>query len=124
MEEHLWVIEYRGNGDIHPAPEFDEDKVIVADTDFTVVAGDMAQVEAVLRDTGNPRWRLRGHPADGRWIGAGGDEVYIVNCRVYKNEREAWDALGLKPQDFGGETWQDVDDDVVRATVRSFFRSF
>jgi len=83
-----------------------------------IVEADFNHLEAVLRDY--PYCHLAGHPADGRHIGEGGDEVYICDGILLASEHELWEALGLKPGDFDGKTWEDVDDDVVRACVPSF----
>lgn len=117
---HLWVIDFVGGGvpSAATSPEIPEDMFVVADTHFVVVEGSHSQVENIIRDY--PYWRNSGHPADGRWISAGGEEVYIANGRILNHERDLWNAMGLKPSTFGGKTWDDVDYDVVRDHVPSF----
>ncbi len=126
MEKHLWVIDWKpGNPSVIPSAENTPDwsdvggvESIVAEQFYTVLRGALGVIETTLRDY--PYWRLAGHPADGRYVGEGGEQVYIVDGYIYNKEFEAWDALGLKPQDFDANGWNDVDEDVVRASIPTF----
>jgi hypothetical protein len=124
MKKRLWVVEFRpGNASVIPSPELtpdyeDDIEIIVADQFFSVVEAEYEQLNRIVSDYAY--CRITGQPADGRWIGEGGDEVYIHNATILETEEELWNALGLKPQDFGGETWDEVDDDVGRDQVASF----
>jgi len=116
----LWVCKYVG-GQV-PSPEFFPDfeelgDVIAADQFFTLIEAEYDTLNAELQHY--PYVRLAGHPADGRWISEGGDEVYILNATVVTREELA-EGLGLKPADFGGEAWDDVDWDIVWDHIPSF----
>jgi len=124
QKKNLWVVEFRpGQSGIVPEPRFWPDfekegiEVIVADQFFAVV---VAEYDHLNRIIASPYLKIAGHPADGRWIGEGGETVYIIDGRVVDDEWEAWDALGLRPETFGAETWHDVDDDIVRAHISTF----
>jgi len=119
--KRLWVIEWKGNQNVIPSPEcpdLDDLEVVVADLFFAVINASYDQVEAAVRDF--PYWRIVGQPADGRWVSEGGDEVYILNGEVVEKPEELWEGLGLTPQDFGGESWDQVDEDIVWDQVPSF----
>lgn len=121
--EHLWVVDFVGRDVPEPRTSpglyaADGLEVIVADTHWAVVKGTHDAAERAVSDF--PYWRVTGHPADGRYIAAGGEEVYIHNGQLLDSERDLWEAMGLKPEDFDGLTWDDVDDDVVRDAVPSF----
>jgi len=109
----LWVIEYRPDRpDRVPQhsdwPDLEEQgiEVIVADLLFQVVHADLETLQAILKDY--PYVQITGHPRSGRFLGAGGEEVYIVNGKVIDDEWEAWEQLGLTPQKFGADSWYDV----------------
>lgn len=118
----VWVVVHEG-GDLRPAdwPDFDADfgvEVVVADDTFAVVRAVGADLERVCADY--PRIRVCGHPANGRYIASSGAEAYIYDGRLLPTERHLWWALGLEPAYFGGLTWDDVDEDVVRGYVPTF----
>jgi hypothetical protein len=82
---------------------------LVAD-EFVLVEGEYMALDAMLR--GHPGWRLM-VPRDGKWIGAGGQAVYVVNAHVTEDARDLYAALGLTPQMFDAESWDDVDPDII-----------
>jgi len=123
--KRLWVVDFRpGSPGVVPEPRFFPDyeaegiDVVVADQFTAVVVAEYNHLEAVLRPY--PYCQNVGQPANGRWVGEGGDEVYIHNAQLLGSEEELWEALGLKPQMFGGESWGDVHRDVVRDQVPTF----
>jgi len=126
LKKNLWVVEFRPpNPGLVPEPrfwpDFDHDdtiQVVVADQFYALVYTDLDHLQQVVRDF--PYVRITGHPADGRWIGEGGEDLYIVDAKVIEDEWQAWEALGLRPQDFGATTWHDVDDDVVRHALPTY----
>lgn len=121
--KRLWVIEWRpGNQSVIPSPELcpdlDDFEVVVADPFFAVVNASYEQVEAAVRDF--PYWQLTGQPADGRWVAESGDEVYILNGEIIEKQEKLWDGLGFRPETFGAESWDQVDEDIVWDHVPSF----
>jgi len=121
--KHLWAVDFTGNFVPEPrlCPDFHEAQgvdLVVGDTHFAVVAGKNSAVENAIRDF--PYWKNAGHPSDGRWVDSGGSEFYIANGNIVDSEQELWEAMGHTPADFGGDTWDDVDDDVVRDVVPTF----
>ncbi len=118
--EHLWVVEWNGR-DVPSAelsPDLEGADVVVADTHFAVIRGALAEIEALVRDF--PYWGMAGHPADGRWVGAGGDEHYISGGREVDSLAELADDLGLDPANFGGTTWDEVDTDLLYPYIKTF----
>ena len=115
MTKKLWVVEYIGR-DV-PQPRFFVDwedigvEVIAADQFFTLVYGEYDVIDRAVSE--KPYQRLAGHPADGVCVSEGGDKVYVLNAHVVDTFAELADGLGLKPQDYGGETWDGVDEDIV-----------
>lgn len=121
--KRLWVIEWRpGNQSVIPSPELCPDlkgwDVLAADQFYAVIHASLSDLETLVRDY--PYWRITGHPADGRWISEGGDEVYIADAIVLDTPEDLWDALGFDPVNFGAESWDDVDGDVVWNHVPTF----
>ncbi len=122
--KHLWVIEFHTDGPARPEPDTTPDfwndkelRVIVADTHFVVVESTHDAARRAIQ--GYPYWRVAGHPADGRWIDAGGDHVCILDGEAV-SEIELVEGLGMKPQDFDATSWDDADWDVVWGCVKAF----
>ena len=113
-ERRVWVIEpTRSNlEDSGPSVEEIEDAgaTYLAGDGFSLVEGEHMALEAMLRD--HPGWRLM-IPRDGKWVGAGGDHVYVVSARTTEDIRELYDALGLAPAMFDAESWEEVDPDII-----------
>lgn len=122
MSERLWVVEFNSSNvpssELIPDYEAEGFDVVTADQFAAVIRADYSELDALVSQY--PYCRITGHPSDGRWISEGGDEVYIFDADLLDSEQDLWDALGLNPEDFGGETWDDVDEDVVRDQVPSF----
>ena len=120
--KRLWVVEFRSDNVPSPTlvPDYEEEgiEVVIADVFFAVVNAEYDHLDRVVSKY--PYCHITGQPADGRFIGENGGEVYIYDASLLETEQELWERLGLKPQDFGGETWDDVDDDIVRDQVPSF----
>ena len=117
--EHLWVIEWNpGNTSVIPSsaftPDLDHLDVLVADQFFALIRGSHAEIETTF--SAYPYWRNAGHPKDGRWVGEGGDEIYVSGGSVV-TARQLWADLGLEPGQFGADTWDDVDEDIVWDSV-------
>lgn len=110
----LYLIEYIGSQ--IPEPRFfptDEEMnacgdIIIADEFYSLVESD--DEAALLETIGRYPALTVTEPGDGRYIGAGGDEVYVLNGRLVEAE-ELFEGLGLCPADFVGDaaTWDDVD---------------
>lgn len=119
--KRLWVVDFQ-SGNV-PAPDLVPDyesygiEVIIADQFFAVVSAEHNELNRIISKY--PYCHIS-HPADGRWVSEGGDEVYIHNATLIASEPELWNLLGLKPATFGGETWDEVDKDVVRDHVPTF----
>jgi len=107
-QAHLYVVQFRGPDVPSPAtsPEIPDDAVIVADTHFSVVEATASQVEQWI--SGFPYWKNAGHPSDGKWIGAGGDEVYIANGQVVQDPLDVLRALNVAIDDYAREYYDDI----------------
>ena len=107
-----------------PAPRFFPDweaegiEVVVADQFFTIVDGDPDEVRRIADRY--PYITVAGEPADGCWVAESGSEVYISEGSLLEHEWQLWEALGLRPADFGGQTWHDLNEEAVRARVPTF----
>lgn len=124
-EERLWVVEWvPGNSSVLPEPRFWPDwedegiEVVWADAFGVIVSDTYADLETVVRHF--PYLRISGHPADGRWVWEGGDEVYIYDGVVLEDWQQWVEAAGWKPKEFCGEMWDDVDPDTVISYIPSF----
>jgi len=125
MEKHLWVIEWSpGNANVIPSPKLCPDlnslEVVVADEFFTVVEASHDEVATAIRDF--PYWRNAGHPADGRYVGSGGEELYILAGKVVTLPKLC-DGLGLDLANFATEdedTWEDIDPDILYNYIPTF----
>ena len=82
----------------------------IADEGWTLVEAEYQAIAQIVR--AYPGWRVM-IPRDGKWIGAGGNHVYVVNARVTDDAGELYDALGLKPAMFDATSWDEVDPDII-----------
>ena len=124
--KRLWVVEYRSHN--VPEPRFFPDwealqergvlDIIASDVFWIVVEADYNDLESIIRDYSY--LKVAGHPADGRWVDAGGGEVYILDGQVVDSAVELWEGLEMRPETFGGKTWADVDEDVVWGYAPTF----
>jgi len=107
-QAYLYVIEFRGSDvpSYQTTPYIPEDAIVVADTHFSVVEATASQVEQWI--SGFPYWKNAGHPADGKWIGAGGDAVYIANGQVVQDPLDVLRALGINNDDIAPEYYDDI----------------
>jgi len=125
--QHLWVVEWRpGHDNLVPSAKFFPDwedyniEVIVADQFYAVVRDDLDHLQSALRDF--PYQHVGGHPADGRWVGEGGDEVFICDGRVV-SLAELCDGLGFDIANFAtepGQDWDDIDEAILYDQIPSF----
>ena len=125
--KRLWLVEPRGRArQTEDWPDWASERInlIVGDGfSFAVVKAEYHHLDQLLRNH-YPHLRLSGHPRDGRWVAPDRREVYIIDAQVIDHEPQAWEAMGLKPAQFDGVDWDDVDDDVVRNAVPTVDSSF
>lgn len=118
MRKNLWYVGYTGPQ--VPDPAFfpsDEEweaaglEIVWADQFGVIVRGDREAAERVIENY--PYQTLYGTPATGRWVFEGGDELYILNGEIVEDPESLWEGCGLRPQDFGAESWEEVDSSEV-----------
>ena len=92
----LWVLDFIGSDVPTPetSPKIPEEMVVVAESHFVVVEGSHSEVENLVRDY--PYWRNSGHPQDGKWVGSGGNEVYIADGYIVDSAMDVLEARNVK----------------------------
>jgi hypothetical protein len=116
MKKRMWLVEWQYTDRIFETPNWGELGGVVSGGAWAICEERFDVLEAGLR--GYPFWKVKGQPADGRWRGADSD-VLVANGREV-SAVELWEALGRSPTQFDAVSWDEVDEDVVWATVPTF----
>lgn len=82
MTKRLWIAEYRGNNnaiDVEvPNAQMEESNLVeclASDVEWALYEGEYDALDAMCDRT--PGWKVTGHPRAGKFVDAGGAEIYV-----------------------------------------------
>jgi len=114
-QKRFWVLSASRQVEHATSPCLPEDAIVVVEQGFALVEATFDEVEEWIRHF--PYWRNAGPPRAGKWIGEGGEAVYIDDdCEIVESAADVLRSLGQEITDC-----EDLCGDDILADMRRVF---
>lgn len=130
MTKMLWVLEYTGyHGEAWeieaPSPQFEEHNLVeclASDQTWALYEGEYDVLDAMCDRV--PGWKVVGHPRAGKWVDAGGAEVFVDDdARVVPDAEAVVRSLRVNKDDYEFGAEEDAET-IIEATGAESFLEF